>query len=250
MIVGIGEVGGVLARGILKCGFPVYPVTRNMSLKDEVKKIPDPQAVILAVSENDFQSAMDDMPEQWKDRLVLLQNELLPRDWTNEGVKDPTVLVVWFEKKPGQDFKVLLPSPVYGKHSELIMKSLEALGISSQKLSSDKELLYELVRKNVYILTTNIAGLITGGVVRDLMERHHDFSRKVASDVMDIQDYLTQTKNDRTALLKGLDEAYESDPDHKCMGRSAPGRLARQLHHARDASLPVSVLQKIAVEKL
>lgn len=99
VIIGIGEVGGVLARGLLKSGHPVYPVTRGMNLCNEGKKIQNPLAVIVAVSEDDFRSVMQDLPDIWKDRLILLQNELLPSDWKEAGIQDPTIFVVWFEKK-------------------------------------------------------------------------------------------------------------------------------------------------------
>jgi len=36
------------------------------------------------------------------------------------------------------------------------------------------ELLYELVRKNLYILTINIAGLKTGGTVGELWGKHRE----------------------------------------------------------------------------
>ena len=250
VIIGIGEIGGVLARGILKNGHPVFPVTRNMNLYDEVKKIPNPRAVILAVSEDDIHIMLNEMPSEWKDKLVLIQNELLPADWTDENISDPTVLVVWFEKKQGQDSRVIIPSPVFGPQSELIQNALEAVNIPSKKLLSENELLYELVRKNLYILTTNIAGLITGGTVRDLLVKHHDFTLKVTEDILDIQDFLTGRKNDRDKLRRGLHEAFEADLDHKCVGRTAPKRLVRQLHHAKRASIQAPVLQKIAVEKL
>ena len=250
VIIGIGEIGGVLARGILKSGHPVFPVTRDMKLHDEVKKIPNPRAVILAVSEDDIHTMLNEIPPEWRDKLVLLQNELLPQDWLSENISEPTVLVVWFEKKPGQDSRIIIPSPVFGPNSELIQNALEAVNIPSKQLLHEDELLYELVRKNLYILTTNIAGLITGGMVRDLVSKHYDFTMKVAGDVLDIQDFLTDKKNNRDILFQGLQEAFDADLDHKCVGRTAPKRLVRQLHHAKKASIQAPVLQKIAVEKL
>jgi len=32
IIIGVGEIGGVLAKGFLRAGHPVYPVTRDMNL--------------------------------------------------------------------------------------------------------------------------------------------------------------------------------------------------------------------------
>ena len=41
------------------------------------------------------------MPESWRDRVGLVQNELLPPDWEVHGIVDPTVVAVWFMKKAG-----------------------------------------------------------------------------------------------------------------------------------------------------
>jgi len=170
---------------------------------------------------------------------------LLPRDWQTHGIENPTVISVWFEKKPGQDFKVLIPSPVFGPHAKLIADALTALGIPVNILVSERELLQELVLKNVYILTTNIAGLETGGTVTELWNKHQAIARKVADEVMDIQSYLVQQQLDREQLIKGMLVAFDGDPDHNCMGRSAPARLERALKIADEAGLAVKKLREI-----
>jgi len=249
-VIGIGEIGGILAKGFLRNGHPVYPLIRQMDLKEEISILPEFSLVNVAVGENDLSEVLEIIPEIWKNRLLLLQNELLPRDWKAAGITDPTVLVVWFEKKPGQDYKVLIPSPVYGPNAGLVSSALEALSIPCPELQSSEELLYELVRKNVYILTTNIAGLITGGTVFDLKKDHYKFALKIAEDVMDIQDHLTGFRHDRAKLIAGMEEAFEADPEHKCMGRSAPFRLKRALKFAESAGIPAGALRKVAAEKL
>ncbi len=40
--------------------------------------------------------------------------------------------------------------------------------------------------------------------------------------------------------------AFDGDPAHRCMGRSAPARLARALEHAEHLRLPVPTLRAIA----
>ena len=37
VIVGLGELGGVFARGFLRTGYPVYPLTRAINIADAVK---------------------------------------------------------------------------------------------------------------------------------------------------------------------------------------------------------------------
>jgi len=61
----------------------------------------------VCTAEADLQTALNDIPVVWKDRVAMMQNELLPRDWEDHHFINPTVISVWFEKKKGIDSKVL-----------------------------------------------------------------------------------------------------------------------------------------------
>ena len=50
IIIGIGELAGVFARGFLRNGYPVFPITRDMDMSKAFQKIPDPALVLVAVS--------------------------------------------------------------------------------------------------------------------------------------------------------------------------------------------------------
>jgi len=245
IIIGIGELGGVFARGLLRSGHPVYPITREMNITDEAKAIPEPALVLLAVAENDLHATLDEVPEPWRDKLCLLQNELLSRDWQSHALHDPTVIAVWFEKKKGQDVKVLLPSPIYGPRAESIRSALAAVDIPARALADNDELLYELVRKNVYILTINIAGLVTGGTVSELWRDHQTLAREIAEEIISIQEWLTDEELPRDRLIEGMLEAFAGDPEHKCLGRTALSRLERALGYADETGLAVPKLREI-----
>jgi ketopantoate reductase len=246
VVIGIGEMGGVFARGLLRTGHPVYPITRGSDMAEAASELPDPELVLVAVAENDLQATLEQLPSTWLSRIALLQNELLPRDWELHELQQPTVISVWFEKKPGQDAKVLIPSPVYGPQANLLQASLAALGIPARVLADASELLFELVLKNVYILTTNCAGLVTGGSVSELWAGHRELAEAVAREVISIQEALTDCTFDADALITGMLAAFDGDPDHNCMGRSAPARLARALQQADAAGLAVPHLREIA----
>lgn len=249
ILIGMGEMGGVFARGMLRCGIPVYPVLRGNPLAPLVKQIPDPSVVLVAVGEKDLQPTLENFPAQWRDKIALLQNELLPRHWQSQGLSNPTVISVWFEKKQGQDYKVLIPSPVFGPQASLLVDALQSLSIPAYTLPDEKALLFQLVCKNVYILTTNIAGLVTGGTVDDLWSQHQALARDVASDVMDIQEWLTASRFERERLIDGMVQAMQGDPQHRCMGRSAPARLANAIANADQANLDVPRLREIAASQ-
>lgn len=245
VLIGVGEMGGVFARGLLRLGHAVFPLSRAMDINNAAEEITEPEAVIVAVAEKDIQAVLKDIPDVWRDRLVLLQNELLPRDWLQHGLENTTVISVWFEKKPGQDFKVLIPSPVYGPHAQLIADALATLSIPTSVLTTAKELEVELLIKNVYILTTNIAGLVTGGTVSELWSQNASLARAVATDVMSIQSVLVDHELDDAQLIAGMLTAFDGDPDHNCMGRSAPARLERALQQADEAGLAIPKLREI-----
>lgn len=249
VVIGMGEIGSVFARGVMKLGYPVVPVTRDMDMAIVASDVNEPEMVIVAVAEKDLHATLSKLPDSWCDRLVLLQNELLPRDWAQHGLIDPTVISVWFEKKKGMDSKVVIESPAHGASAKLLQDALATLGIPVVTVDSEAALLFELVLKNLYILTTNIAGLEAGGNVRELWLEHHELACEVAGDVLDIQEHLIGEEVDRTALIEGMLNAFDGDPEHGCMGRSAPARLERALAIADEAGLDVPALRRIAIAK-
>ena len=110
-------------------------------------------------------------------------------------------------------------------------------------------MLFELVVKNVYILTSNIAGLRTGGSVGQLWAEQQDFARAVANDVIRLQERMTGSRFNNDQLIAAMVEAFAGDPGHQCMGRSAPARLQRALEHADRLGIELPTLRDIARER-
>lgn len=245
VIIGVGEIGGVFARGLLRCNCPVYPVTRSQGLRKAADSFPAAQAVLVAVAENDIHNVLEDMPKAWRRKLILVQNELLPRDWEGYSIQDPTLVSIWFEKKRGQDPKVIIPSPVFGPHAALVHQALGALDIPSFTAPDANSMLFELVRKNLYILTSNIAGLVVGGTTGELWHKHRGLALQVAGDIMKLQTKLTGVELPWEPLIHAMAEAFLADPQHKCTGRSAPARLIRALAQAQQFQLDLPNLRGI-----
>ena len=247
VIIGIGELASVFARAFLRNGYPVYPITRDMDIAEEAQNLPDPRLVLVAVAETDFHQVMETIPARWRTKLALLQNELLPRDWHAHGIADPTVMSVWFEKKKGMDHNVLLPSPVYGAAAALIAESLAQIGIACKLLSTTDELIFELVLKNVFVFTINIAGLILeeGTTTSMLWQQHEPLARDVATGIIALQESVTARSFSRDQLLAGLVAGIKGDPDHRCKGRSAAGRLARALEMADQMGIAIPTIKEI-----
>jgi hypothetical protein len=246
VVIGLGQLGRVFAGGLLRSGHTVVPVNRGDDMFTVAHAHPEPELVLVAVAENDLHMVLAAMPGAWRPHIALIQNELLPRDWEQYRYADPTVISVWFEKKKGTDAKPLIASPVAGPGAALLCDALTSIDLPCREVAPGDALLFELVRKNLYILTTNIAGLKTGGSVSQLWAQHQAFARQVANEVMDVQDALTGVAHDRDALIAGMLEAFDGDPAHGCTGRSAPARLARALVHADEFGLAVPTLRALA----
>ena len=246
VMIGLGQLGRVFAGGLLKTGHVVVPINRGDDMEAAAVRWPEPDLVMISVAETDLHPVLSELPAAWHENLGLLQNELLPRDWHAHGIENPTVISVWFEKKQGKDAQAILSSPVFGPEAERLVAALAAIDLPAHALSDADALAWELVRKNLYILTTNIAGLDGCGNVGMLRDQYQPLLEAVANDVLDVQEWLAGQTFDRAVMLAGLLEAIAADPLHGCAGRSAPSRLKRALHHADVAGMATPVLRRIA----
>ena len=139
----------------------------------------------------------------------------------------------------------VIPSPAFGPGAELLHDSLGSIDIPVRLLDTAQDLLFELVCKNIYILTTNIAGLEIGGTVGNLWSEHRSLAEQVAGEVIQLQEKLTGQHLDHGRLISAMLEAFDGDPEHECMGRSAPARLQRALQLAASFGLQLATLRGI-----
>ena len=244
IIVGMGELGAVFAHGLLKLGHPTYPVTRKQQVSEVISAVGEPEVVLVCVGEADLGRVLTEIPARFRDRVGLVQNELVPRDWLRAGLEQPSGVVVWFEKKAGRAIHIVLPSLVYGPKRALLLRVLKALSIPAREIG-DEELAFELAFKNLYILVHNLAGIQHPGTVAELWAEHGVFARAVAEDVLTHQEALLGLRLDRHRLLEQLREAVAADPDHGCAGRTAPERLKRVLAQAHELGLELPSLSGI-----
>jgi hypothetical protein len=146
------------------------------------------------------------------------------------------------------DVNVLRPSPLFGPRADLLADALEGIGIPCRRLASAAELELELVVKNVFVYMINICGLKTGGTTGTLWAEHGELVRRVAGEVIDLQEHLTNASFDREELMAGVAAGIEGDPEHKCTGRSAPARLDRFLAMADQAGIAAETIRSIQTE--
>jgi hypothetical protein len=125
-----------------------------------------------------------------------------------------------------------------------VVNAFKALDIPCFAIEAS-EIPEELVVKNLYILTINIAGLMVGGTVETLWNEHRSLALEVADEVMTLQFHRLGYSLDRDELMASLIEGFEGDWQHICTGRSAPERLRRNLAYAKTAGIHTPCLERI-----
>ena len=244
---GIGELGAIFARGLLRTGHTVVPVVRGTDVAALAARVASPALVLVAVGETELDAVLRAMPDAWKGRVALLQNELRPRDWERHGLAAPTLAVVWFEKKRGTEVRVLLPTILAGQGAALLREALAAIDVPSEHAETGTAAYAALAAKNLYILVTNLAGMLVGGNVGALLGEHRAFALELAGEVLELETALFAPHVFAHAdALAVLDAAGAADPLHVCMGRSAPVRLARCIAHADALGLALPMMRRIA----
>ena len=99
----------------------------------------------------------------------------------------------------------------------------------------------------MFVLTINIAGMVLeeGTTTETLWTQHNKLARTIADEVIDVQERLTEAAFQRKRLIDGLAEGVYGDPQHKCKGRAAQGRLTRVLDIADEAGLEIPRIRDI-----
>lgn len=247
---GLGELGCVFARGLLRTGHTVVPVLRDTDVAALAARVPAPALVLVAVGESALPGVLAQMPAAWRACVALLQNELRPRDWERHGLAAPTLAVVWFEKKRGGDARVLLPTEIAGPGASMLVAALSSLGLAAAHVAPEQALA-ALAAKNLYILTTNLAGLRVGGDVGALVTAHRALADALLDDLLALESALFAPQPVEHAAARAVFErACASDPRHACAGRSAPDRLARTLAHADALGLALPAVRALAQSSL
>ena len=245
VIVGMGQLGQELSRGFEALGLTVVPVRRGDSITDIATRHPAPRLVFIAVGEDDLHPVLEQLPPAYRSRLALLQNELRPEDWRRHALPQPTVAVIWFEKKADKPRTVLLETPVAGPSASLVVEALDAIGVPA-RVVSDEALPIELAAKNLYILATNLLGrALGGGPVGPLFEKHRARADALIEELARLEEAALGARLPREPMLETLERAIASDPSHGSEGRSAPRRLARTRALAARLGLSLPELSRV-----
>ena len=244
-IIGTGQLGRLIGGGLVASDVEVRPIQRATPSELRAERLRDADRVLVAVGEDDLESVLSALPAHLrKGGTWLLQNELLPPVWTAHQVSDPTVLVVWAEKKKGKPVAEVQKTLVAGPDRDLVIAALESVDVRAEPIE-DAALPQALVDKNLYILVSNLAGLRVGGTVAGLLGEHRDFASALAEEILRIEAARLHTDLNSAPFLERLFAAFAADPAHGCRGRTAEARLARLRAHARRENLATPILDSL-----
>lgn len=242
-IVGMGQLGRLFGAGLLALGRTVVPVRRGERI-DALLEV-SPELVLVAVAEDDLRTTLAQLPIALRDRVALLQNELLPPDWSAHAIEHPTVAVVWCEKKAGRPLAIVGETEIAGPHAALLVDALAKVDVPA-RVFEDAALESALVVKNLYILVSNLAGLAGVATVGELLGPERDLGRALAAEVLAVESARLGRSLVPDELIARMEAAFAADPAHGCRGRSSAARLARTLARARALGVATPSLDALA----
>jgi hypothetical protein len=245
IVVGVGELGGVFARGLLRIGHTVIPARRGDDLVRVFEEHADAEVVIVSVPEDALGGVLDVLPPSLVSRAVLVQNDLRPRTWTERGVSDPSVAVVWFEKKPGREAKAIVPTVLFGDAATTCAEALSSLTLPTEVATDEAARDEALAIKNVYIVTTNLLGIGRGGTTGELLANDELDWRDAAREVLAVEELLFESAFDEARVLEGVRAAMAADSSHVCAGRTARARAEKFFARARELSIATTTLDRL-----
>ncbi|MCH2108415.1 MAG: hypothetical protein MK135_03740 [Polyangiaceae bacterium] len=254
--IGLGQLGRLFSEAFLLSGCVVLPVRRQDSIADaahaaralQPSNANRPPIWLVAVGEDDLQDVLKELPPEASGRVLLIQNELRPEQWSDLQL-NPTLAIIWFEKKGKKAPHIVLPSVISGPLAPIVHNALKTLDLDARELPEHDEakLIHELILKNLYILCLNFAGLAGAKTAASLLDAQQGTLKKIFDEVLHLEKAAFARTHPTTPiqpnlLWTDLQKALQADPDHGCAGRSAPRRLERTLDLARALHLQIPQL--------
>lgn len=242
-VVGMGQLGRVVGEALLCDGWTVTGFKRSNQDYSSF----DPSLAVIATGEDDLSPVLSALPNSWLGRLVLLQNELLPSSWLMHGVENPTVFVVWFSKKAGQVVREYRPSLIFGPVAHEIQSAMNQVGVSTEILSGNEDLVEALLLKNTYIWSQNIVSLaVDDPRAERVLTNDRNILSEIIRETLEVQKSIVGSSVDVRSIEEQVLEVISRDGDKKLGGRSAAARLRRLLTLADTEQVLVPTIKSIA----
>jgi ketopantoate reductase len=245
VVIGLGELGKVFAQSALSAGLRVTPVRRGDEIAGRLQGLPHETPLLVAVGEDALAKVLDALPIERRDAVILLQNELWPAVWRSRAMQ-PSVVVPWVLQKTGQPRIVVGTSPVFGRHAGLIAALCAGAGLPSELLGDESTLMQALAEKYAFILTINALGALRDDLLGAFLEDEGARIGSLCHEASGLSAALTGVPIDEAKCTSRTRAAMAAMASVRARGRSAHGRVARALAHARNFGLAVPALEACA----
>jgi hypothetical protein len=228
---------------LLRLGHTVIPVTRSTP---RPLALPPGTPVLVAVGEEDLDAALRDVVGAGP--LILLQNELFPDRWLSHGVTDPTVLVVWTNRKKGV-VTVGGPSRVYGPLAHLVMEMHAVLGIPCHVLGTEGALHTELCAKYAFIVAVNALGVAADLALGEWLQEDRPTVEAVCRDGVALAACRVERPVDKEEALARVLSVLDPLGVIPTRGRTAPSRVDRAATTASRHALTLPALHRLLPDR-
>ena len=236
VVVGLGNLGSLIAEGAVTNGVNVTEVRRGDVIADAVAPLPPSTPIVLAVGEAQLHAIVDAVPADRIGDVVLIQNELFPSIWTELGLEQPTICTVWALVKPGQDRIIGKHTTCHGPHAVRLANALEAAAVPSQHLADECARNSDIAAKYAFIVAANLFGLLGASTVEQGVETL-DCADDVLAWTLELGAALVGEPVDEQEAALALDAGLAGFAAMPCLGRSSQARVDRALARAQALGL-------------
>jgi hypothetical protein len=244
-VYGLGELGQLYGAAALRAGYRVTPITRADDPQVALHGLPLDVPVLVAVGEASLDEVLTALGKSRGDAVILLQNELFPSLWRKHDIQ-PTVLVPWLLKKRGTPLLVARPSPVLGRHAEVVLALHQALALPCDLLPHEHALHQALVEKYAFILTINALGLLRDRTLGLWLQEDPGRVAALARETAQLGAVLCESEVDLPRCERVVVEAMRALSTVSARGRSAEARVARAVSEGQRIGLELPELARAA----
>ncbi len=238
VLVGVGQLGTLFGEGALLASRRVTPLRRDSDVERCLDDVQPDAPVLVTTGEHDLAGAIERLPRERREHVILVQNELFPSVWRGLGLDEPTVCVVWLSKKAGRPVEIGGPTEVYGRHADVVAQIHEALTLPCLVLPSQEALSLALAAKFAFILGINALGLERDITLGEWLEQDQARVLAVVDDARRLAEAKLRLKEgfpraDGKKVQRKVLDAMTLLSTYPAKGRTAKARLERAREDAK-----------------
>ncbi|MCP4502199.1 MAG: hypothetical protein GY822_19755 [Deltaproteobacteria bacterium] len=245
IVYGVGQLGQLFAGGALRENRRVVPITRGGDLDEVWDNTSVNTPILVGVGEGELDAVLGTIPAPRREHVLLVQNELFPKQWTEIGIRSPTIGIIWLSKKKGRPVEIARPSTLFGPHSSFFASLHQALELPFEEVDEAK-MHRLLVAKFAFILGINTLGLVENLPLGDWLRKDEGQVDAVLKDAVTLGEAHLDACIDADLALREAKEAMQALAHYPAKGRTAAQRLQRAIVDAKALNCDVKIFLSIA----